>query len=55
MEDNIENEIIERRNEYLVIDLSQIQLSISLIGIFFYITIVILFFFYYDLSFFIKE
>ena len=55
MEDNIENEIIERRNEFLVIDLSQIQLSISLIGIFFYITIVILFFFYYDLSFFIKE
>lgn len=40
---------------YILPQISKIQFSFSLIGIFFYISLIILFFFYYNCLFFIKE
>ena len=40
---------------YILPQISKIQFSFSLIGIFFYVSLIILFFFYYNCIFFIKE
>ena len=55
MRENENENFIEPRKEFLVIEFSKIQLHFSLVGIFFYFSIVFIFLYYLDNSSFIKD